>query len=232
MDNAVRDPQPEGDGAGVGEGHVEAAHPDSSATSETVEARAAPRFTLLIRAAKLVTSHGEFVGVIRDVSETGISVRLFHKVPQGDPVELHMPGGTIYTLRNVWTRTNEAGFEFDQPIDVQRLINEAGEFPKRGLRLGLIFPIKVSTLTQSCEGVVENLSQQGARFECDGLFAIDQTVRIECAESGIGLGTIRAKVRWRRDSQYGVVFDDTLSLSDFAKVAARLQCPALLEDIG
>ena len=37
--------------------------------------RAAPRFTLLIRAAKLVSAQGEFVCVIRDVSETGVSVR-------------------------------------------------------------------------------------------------------------------------------------------------------------
>ena len=34
----------------------------------------------------------------------------------------------------------------------------------------------LTTLTQICEAVVENLSQQGARLQCDALLAIDQTV--------------------------------------------------------
>jgi len=202
---------------------LEAGDPVSGA-----EARAAPRFNLLIRAAKLVTAQGEFVCVVRDISETGVAMRLFHAVPTGDPVELHMPGGGVYELRAVWERENEAGFQFVKTVDVQKFITEACEFPKRGLRLGLCFPITIKTLTQSSEGTVENISQQGARFECDGMFSIDQTVRIASAESDLIPLEVRAKVRWRRGNQYGVVFDDTLTLVDFARFAARLQCPRLL----
>lgn len=193
------------------------------------EQRAAPRFTLLIRAAKLVSAQGEFVCVIRDVSETGVSVRLFHALPSCPGFELHMPGGSVYAVHPVWHRDNEAGFAFGRPVDVAQLINEAGEYPKRGLRLGLCFPVRVSTLTQSCEGVVENLSQQGARFECEALLAIDQTVRIEAPDVSGALREVRAKVRWRRGKSYGVVFDDTFTLGDFARLAARLQAPALLD---
>jgi len=193
------------------------------------EGRVAPRFSLLIRAAKIVSSHGEFVCVVRDVSETGVAVRLFHGVPTGDPLELHMPGGGVYEMRTIWERENEAGFEFVEPIDVERIIHEIGEFPKRGLRLGLYFPITIKTLTGSCEAVVENVSQQGARFETDETFAIDQNLRIACDEGGLALKDLRAKVRWRKGNSYGVVFDDTMTLSDFARFAARLQCPKLLD---
>ena len=247
MDNAASVPQLENDPAcdfadgpahepasDLGADHAElvsgpvsgpVAGPDAEPDAET---RAAPRFTLLIRAAKIISSHGEFVCVVRDVSESGVAVRLFHAVPTGDPLELHMPGGGIYELRTVWERDNEAGFEFTKPVDVARLINEAREYPKRGLRLGLCFPIKIRTLTGSSEAIVENLSQQGARFETDGLYAIDQNVRIESAAGGAVLKDVRAKIRWRRDQQYGAVFDDTLTLGDFARFAARLQCPSLL----
>ncbi|MEQ8410263.1 MAG: PilZ domain-containing protein [Erythrobacter sp.] len=192
--------------------------------------RTAPRFTLLIRAARLVCAKGEFVCVIRDVSETGVSVRLFHRLPPGGPYELHMPGGEAYEMRNVWQHDNEAGFEFSRPVDVARLIGEAGQYPKRGLRLDLVFPITVRTLTQQCEGVVENVSQQGARLECDGLFAIDQSLRIEGMDFSGTRREVRAKVRWRRDRRYGVVFDDTFTLGDFARFAAQLQEPALLHE--
>ncbi len=186
--------------------------------------RAAPRFTLLIRAARLVTDSGEFVCVIRDVSETGLSVRMFHAMPGGDRLELHMPGGRRYSIRNVWTRDNEAGFEFLEPVQVAELITEAGMYPKRGVRIGVHFPATIGTLTQQYDILVENLSQQGARFECEGRLAIDQSLRFE----GPGFREVRAKVRWRRDNRYGVVFDDTLALGDFARLVARLQNPSLL----
>lgn len=192
------------------------------------ELRAAPRFTLLIRAAKLVSAQGEFVCVIRDVSETGVSVRLFHALPSCQQFELHMPGGSVYLVGRVWNRDNEAGFSFAKTVDIAKLINESAEYPKRGLRLGLCFPVKVRTLTLTCDAVVENLSQQGARFECDALLAIDQTVRIEAPDGSGAMREVRAKVRWRRERHYGVVFDDTFGLGEFARLAARLQAPALL----
>lgn len=207
-------------------------HPSDPAgpPQDGADQRAAPRFTLLIRAAKLISPNGEFVCVIRDVSETGISARLFHKLPLGSPLELQMPTGGSYRVEPVHERDNEAGFEFSESVDVARLISEAGEYPKRGLRLGVCFPVRISTLTQKCEGMIVNLSQQGARIECDGMFAIDQNLRIETLEPVPEFAEVRAKVRWRRDRHYGVVFDDTFTLGDFARLVARLQAPGLLAD--
>jgi hypothetical protein len=205
------------------------APPPDEAEQDGAEQRAAPRFTLLIRAAKLVSAQGEFVCVIRDVSESGVSVRLFHALPSCQQYELHMPAGAVYLVERVWDRDNEAGFAFAQAIDVGRIINETGEYPKRGLRLGLCFPVRVSTLTQTSEAEVENLSQQGARLECGSLLAIDQNIRIEAPDAAGVMREVRAKVRWRRERHYGVVFDDTFALGDFARLAARLQAPALLD---
>lgn len=192
------------------------------------ELRAAPRFTLLIRAAKLVSAQGEFVCVIRDVSESGVSVRLFHALPGCKNFALHMPAGAVYEIARMWHRDNEAGFTFDQPVEVAKLVNESGDYPKRGLRLALCFPVQVATLSGSFAAVVENLSQQGARITCDTLLAIDQTVRIAVPGLSGKPREVRAKVRWRRDDQYGVVFDDTFTLGEFARLAALLQAPALL----
>ncbi|AOL24961.1 PilZ domain-containing protein [Erythrobacter litoralis] len=228
MEDAASNPWPDGE---VPTGADTPGEAGARPLAAPEEMRASPRFTLLIRAAKLVCSKGEFVSVIRDVSETGVSVRLFHRRPSGGPYELHMPGGACYEMRDVWERDNEAGFEFTRPVDVARLINEAGQYPKRGLRLDLVFPITVRTLSQQFEGVIENISQQGARFESGGLFAIDQSLRIEGTDmTGAFRREVRAKVRWRRDRNYGVVFDDTFTLGDFARLAAQLQEPGLLHE--
>jgi hypothetical protein len=210
------------------ESATQAARLEPTPEQPGAEQRAAPRFTLLIRAAKLVSAQGEFVCVIRDVSETGVSVRLFHALPACTEYALHMPAGASYELARVWQRENEAGFTFTQPVEVGRLVNESNEYPKRGLRLGLCFPVTVNILAGSFEAEVENLSQQGARMICDRLLSIDQTLRIQMPDLSGKPREVRAKVRWRRDQHYGVVFDDTFTLGDFARLAALLQAPALL----
>ncbi len=190
------------------------------------EARVAPRVTLLIRAAKLICSQGEFICVIRDISSTGVSLRTFHALPQCNDYSLEFQAGQCVDMRNIWERGREGGFEFVAPIEVANIVNEIGDFPKRGVRLGLEFPATITTPSDSKVATVLNLSQQGARVVLNSALAIDQSVRIK----GPGLNHIHAKVRWRRDGEHGLVFDDTFSLGDFAMLAARLQCPALLRE--
>ncbi|KEO88888.1 hypothetical protein EH31_15765 [Erythrobacter longus] len=182
----------------------------------------------LIRAAKLVAPHGEFVCVVRDVSETGVRLRLFHATPTGTLIELHMPSGGIYEISPVREAGNEVGFEFKNRIDLADFLLATPSVAKRGLRLGLAFPVQINSLSGPGEGIVDNLSQQGARFFCETPFALDQALRVQCLEEEIRFGEVRAKVRWRRDSEYGIVFEDTLSLDQFAELAAKLQCPDLL----
>lgn len=190
--------------------------------------RRARRYSLLIRPAKLVSEQGEFVCVLRDVSTNGVSAKLFHRLPSCERFTLELQNGQTYAMRRVWERELEVGFEFIGTVDVSQLVGEIGAFPKRGLRLSLNFPITVMASLVRTTAIVENISQQGARFECPELLAIDQSLRLE----GRGLRETRAKVRWRRGEHYGVVFDDTFSLRDFALLVARLQAPGLLAGDG
>lgn len=198
--------------------------PADSTEGAKLRVRAAPRTTLLIRVAKLVCDQGEFVCVIRDISSSGVSLRLFHRIPQCDSYAIEFQNGSTSEIRNVWENGREGGFEFLEPIDVADVVNEVSAFPKRGLRLGLQFPVTIVTLTGRHQAVCQNLSQQGARIEFEGTLAIDQTVRV----NGPGLNDVRSKVRWRQNGAYGLVFDDTFALGDLATLAARLQSPILL----
>ena len=196
---------------------------DDKATAGS-DQRGAPRYTSLIRAAKLVCGQGEFVCVIRDVSATGVSLRTFHKLPTDAALALELQNGEAYELELVRNDGFEASYRFAQPIEVERLIRENWEYPKRGLRLNIMLPLTISSLSGKAKAVTLNISQQGARIECDHIFAIDQRVTISCD----ALPDIRCTVRWRRDANYGLVFEDTFTLRDFALAAANVQCPLLL----
>jgi hypothetical protein len=190
------------------------------------EEREAPRFTLLIRAAKLIAPQGEFICVIRDVSQTGVSLRGFHVLPVGSPLWLELRTGERIALEPIWSRGFETGFRFAESVEVDALVAGAGRFPKRQLRLNIPFNVELAFLGGRVRAEVLNLSQQGARIQCDSLLAIEQPLRV-CSSP---LPEVRARVRWRKDREYGLAFDDTFSLSQLALFAAAAQCPILLAD--
>lgn len=201
---------------------------NNNTAAGATDQRSAPRYVSLIRSAKLVSSQGEFICVIRDVSATGVSLRTFHALPTDRAIALELQNGESYELELVRSDGFDASFRFTAPIDVDRLIRENWEFPKRPLRLNVMLPLIVSSLSGKANACTLNVSQQGARIECDHVFAIDQRVTI----SSDPLPAIRCTVRWRKDANYGLVFEDTFSLRDFAVAAAKLQCPALLQGQG
>jgi hypothetical protein len=201
--------------------------PQSAASiADACEERSAPRFTLLIRSAKLVAPTGELICVIRDVSESGVSLRGFHALPVGEPLFLELQTGERHEIAPVWARGHEAGFRFVESVDVAGLVAEVGCFPKRQLRLGMAFPIELMFLGRRIAAEILNVSQQGARVACTEILAIDQPVRMASAN----FPEVRARVRWRRNGECGVVFDDTFTLAQLAIFAAQLQQPDLLTD--
>jgi hypothetical protein len=184
-----------------------------------LDERAAPRFTLLIRTAKLICGNADYLCVIRDVSAEGISVRLFHPIPTADEIILEMQTGDRHPVRAVWQNPGEAGFQFVTPVDVEQMIRRSSRFPKRELRFAAALPIKLVFRGVRHDAVLQNISQQGAMIVCADRLAIAQTLMIE----GPNLPEIEAKVRWRKAEQYGFIFDTTFRLHELAEIVHAMQ---------
>lgn len=139
---------------------------------------------------------------------------------------IELQTGETHAIEEIWRRGHDVGFRFLCAVQVHDLIAEAGNFPKRQLRLAIRLPITIASRLQLHPAALSNLSQQAARLECDSLFAIDQPLRLSCER----LPELVARVRWRREGLYGVVFDNTFSLRQLALFAASLQAPELLAE--
>lgn len=183
------------------------------------ELRVAPRFTLLIRTAKLLCANGEYLCIIRDASSTGVSIRTFHPLPQGVQLTLELPNGDRHPVERVWEKDGAAGFRFPVSVDIDRLLNNKSRFPKRPVRLKLQLPALISCHGHTAGVVIRNLSQQGAQIESPLHLALDQKLRLEADN----LPVIQASVRWRSGEHYGLVFDDTFQFAELARLAAQLQ---------
>ncbi len=200
---------------------AEAKADGDAAAQAAADLRAAQRFTLLLRAGKLVSAAGEYLCILRDASASGIKAKLFHELPEASQFELELGNGDRYAVEPVWQREGHAGFRFAEgPIDVHALMDESSPFPKRSIRLRLELPVLVtadggaSRLGQLCD-----LSQQGALVEAEPGFALGQQVRLEAP----GLPQRHARVRWRRGAAHGLVFQEAFRMDELALIVHQLQ---------
>jgi len=181
--------------------------------------RSAPRFTLLIRSAKLTTPDAEYLCVVRDASASGISVRLFHPLPAEVPLTLELPNGDRHALERVWEEEGKAGFRLEKPTELERIVEGPSRFSKRALRVNLEMPCDLVGGLRRCKGTLRNLSQQGALVTTDEKLSLAQRVKLSAA----GLPEVAAKVRWRRNDQYGLSFEENFQFSDLALIVFNLQ---------
>jgi hypothetical protein len=183
------------------------------------EARGAQRYTLLIRTAKLVCESGEFICVVRDVSETGVRVRLFHDLPADRRMALELGNGEVYFIEKVWEKDRLAGFQFAAPIDVHAFIAEVSPYARRHVRLRMQAPATVSLDSMASAATILDFSQNGARIETSRHMGIGQKVKLEAEHLPALTGTIC----WRAGREYGLALEQFFSLEGFALLAAGLQ---------
>jgi hypothetical protein len=200
--------------------HDNPAAPGPAAISPAdAEQRVARRYTPLIRTAKITGASGEFLCVVSDISATGVSVRLFHPLPKDKGLKLEMPNGDRLAIEPVWVQEGRAGFRFDAPVNLPRVLSGHSQWPKRPIRLNLDMPATLAGLTGRFEATIRNISLQGAQVECAERLAIDQRLRL----SSKILPEIVTKVRWRNGRFYGLIFDTTFQFADLARIAAHAQ---------
>jgi hypothetical protein len=199
---------------------------DRMDTPTGADLRAAPRYALLIRTAKIIADGREFLCILRDASTTGLKVRLFGALPHAREMAVEMVTGERYPVDLVWQADDHAGLRFHEEIAIERLLDESrGTFPKRQVRLQIAVSGVLHSGGEAVPVVFRNLSQQGARVDCSKWLLMNELVRIE---TGV-IPPLYAKVRWRSQPSYGLIFEHTFKLDELARISAPLQFAEALD---
>jgi hypothetical protein len=183
------------------------------------ELREAPRFSLVMRTAKLLCETGEYVCVVRDISATGTKLRLFHEVPPDTHLYLELANGRRYAMERVWREGDHAGFRFAAPIAVAEFVEETSPYPRRPLRLSLQRPSLVTADRRDWRAMLVNISQQGAGIEASGEIPVGQQLRLEVPGMPLRFG----HVCWRSKHAHGLVFQQSFRLDELARLVFALQ---------
>lgn len=177
------------------------------------ELRGAERFKTMMRTAKLIGLTGEFLAVIRDVSDTGLKLKLFHPVPE-ERMALELADGSHFFIEKVWEREGEAGFRFSAPIDVANFLTVLGRKDDGRIWLNARIPGTLTLGNIKIRMTIYSISGSGADLESGAILDVGDHVVLDSE----GLPQRRARIGEIHPSHYRIEFENVLRLDDLAQI--------------
>lgn len=195
------------------------AHERASDAANGPETHFAQSAALALRRAKLVCQSGEYLCLIRDVSESGIGLGFLHPVPPEARVLLQLANDLTYPVERVWTGQRQAGYRFGAQISLNEFLREPSAHPTRALRLQFSAPVRIQDRSRIQDARLIDLSCEGAKLVAPSETEVGRLISFELA----GLDPQLAQVRWVQDGKFGVRFHHPLETEELAHAALRYQ---------
>lgn len=183
------------------------------------EHRTARRKSAMLRTAKVVCQSGEYVCLIRDLSEIGIGLSFLHEAPSEPRIILQLTNGLTYPLERVWSGKRQAGYRFGSEISLDEFIHEESPFENRPIRLEIAAEARLTDGRMVTRVRLMDISREGAKFESDGTHPEQRLISFEA----LGLPQRLGQIRWQNGTTFGLQFQHPLEIQELATMAVRLQ---------
>ncbi len=177
--------------------------------------RQAKRASLMLRRAKLVCQTGEYLCLIRDVSELGVGLGFLHDVPPEPRTLLQLANDLTYPVERIWTGKRQAGYRFGGEITVDEFLREQSPYPSRPLRLLISANARIRDGRDLHDARLIDLSSEGAKIASHGQFQTGRLLSFEIE----GLPPQLAQVRWSEGNRHGLKFQHPVDTEELAACA-------------
>lgn len=195
-------------------------HSDIEGNATTGEdARQAERAALMMRHAKVVCQSGQYLCMIRDVSELGVGLVFLHEVPPEERIILQLANDHTYPIERVWCGKRQSGYRFGCEMDVEEFIEEQSAHEKRALRVKSSGEVRIVEGRTTTTGQLLDLSCEGAKFAADTKHVPQRLLSFEVD----GLPPQLGQIRWQEGGCFGVKFQHPLSAEELAACLLHLQ---------
>lgn len=198
-------------------------HPSlgQAALSDVVvdEGRAAPRFRTLLQSARLIGEKNQSLCIVRDVSETGMKVRLFGTVDVGDRICVEFKGGRTVCATVQWTDDRFAGLAFETAIDLQQIFDTVEpDYSHRAPRLELNATATVTFGRVRTTMAILDISVSGIKMLGGDALIRGENVAIDIE----GLVKCNAVVKWKASDLVGVELEHPMPVERLTAWASQL----------
>ena len=182
-----------------------------------VERRRQQRQVALLRVALLHAGGSKELCVVRNISSSGLSARVYRKLAGGEHVQIEFRSGELLSGAVVWERDWEVGIVFPALIDVEavlasRWVTESGRgrsLPR--IEVGCRGRLKMGPQTYNVE--LQDISQGGAKVKT-------QTPLVDKGDAVLtlpDLPPVAGVVRWVGGTNVGISFNECIPFEQLAR---------------
>lgn len=190
-----------------------------SDTNTGEDARQAKRSELALRHAKVVCQSGEYLALIRDVSELGVGLVFLHEVPPEERIILQLANELTYPIERVWCGKRQSGYRFGCEVDVNEFVDEQSAHEKRALRVKASGEVRIVEGRTDAIGQLLDISCEGAKFSAETRHVPQRLLSFEVA----GLAPQLGQIRWQDAGCFGLKFQHPLTAQELADCLLHLQ---------
>ena len=177
------------------------------------------RAAMVLRRAKLVCQSGEYLCLIRDVSDQGIGLGFLHDVPPEPRTLLQLANDLTYPVERVWTGQRQAGYRFGGEVTLDDFLCENSPHTIRPIRLNIPGIVRLREGRKFMDARLLDISCEGAKIASPAEFRIGALMSFELP----GLPPQLAQIRWGDQGRYGVRFQQPVETEELARCAMHLQ---------
>lgn len=185
----------------------------------SAERRVAERKSPLLRTAKVVCQSGEYVCLIRHISQDGLGLSYLHDTPPEARIILQTTNGLTYPIERAWEGRRQAAYRFASDIAIEEFLHEESPFATRPVRLNITAEARIADGQMFAKVQLIDISREGAKFESHGEHPRGRLISFDA----LGLPQRLAEVRWQDGQTFGIQFQHPLSINQLAEMALRLQ---------
>lgn len=192
------------------------APPGAKRPAARPERRGEKRHLALLRVALLHSGGCKDLCVVKNISASGLAVRVYRDLASGAKVQVEFRSGEMLEGSVVWKRGEDVGLAFPSTIDVETVLAstwtiQAGR--RRNLpRIEIECDGRLKRGTEIHQVELQDISQGGARVRVEGL--VDPGGVILTLP---GLTPMPGVVRWASDKLAGISFNECLSFEVLAR---------------
>jgi hypothetical protein len=169
------------------------------------------RHMTLYRVGSILVEDRRELCLIKNISAGGMMIRLYCPIRDDTPVTVELKSGQPIKGRISWTRDQNAGIEFDEPIDVIDVLSSAMEGPRP--RMPRIQTDCHATLREGANVVrvqACDISQCGLKVRTETVFPQGAEVFVTLP----GLEPQRGIACWSENGFAGITFNRLLPLGE------------------
>ena len=192
-----------------------------------VQTNAIKRAAPMLRSAKVVCQAGEYICLVRDVSDEGVLLSFLHDVPPEPRIILVLANGQTYPIQCLWSAEDQASYRFAGSMALEEFLHESAPFQMRPVRLAIGASARIIDGVASHTAALRDISTHGASFECCAGFIPGRLISFQIG----GLAQQLGEVVWSEEvggdlqgaARIGVQFQLPLTLRDLAAASIKLQ---------